>query len=214
MLIWVDTETTGLDPRRERLLEVAVIVTDDKLLEVERLHLVTDEARHTDWSKVDPYVLEMHCKNGLWGESLARGESVDSCSRKLEALIARHTEIVPAVDATADKPAQPSRVITPQLAGSTVSFDREMLRVHMPAAERMLHYRSLDVTAFNELARRVWPEIHKARPRQPEGTPAAAAHRAMADIEASLRTAVYYSTVLAPGMPREPSLADAFRGPE
>lgn len=73
-----------------------------------------------------------------------------------------------------------------QLAGSTISFDRSFLAEHFPLTHAKLHYRNVDVTALNELARRVWPELYEARPERKE------AHRAMSDIEESIAVAKYY----------------------
>lgn len=173
MIVWIDTETTGLSARHERLLEVAAIATNDDLVEVARYQAVTDQARGLDFTKVDPYVLEMHCKNGLWGESIARGKPLGDVTTTLANFILCHSVIVPAQLATPEHPATVERVIAPPLGGSTVSFDREFLKEHCPAAAKLLHYHHIDITSFNEMAKRAWPSVYAARPRQLEGTPAA-----------------------------------------
>lgn len=76
----------------------------------------------------------------------------------------------------------------PQLAGSTISFDRAFMARHLPISHALLHYRNLDVTTLNEIYRRFAPKIHADRPRDN----AAPAHRAMQDARASLTTLRYY----------------------
>ena len=195
MLVFLDLETTGLDASEDKILEVAVIVTDDQLKEVARFEAVTDEARHIrfvdevgkKWP--DPYVRKMHHENGLWGASIASTQSLYAVKIALAAFIREHAV------RTEERPDHPNfgKPILPQLAGNTVSFDRGFIERHMPEVAKLIHYRHLDVTSVNELARRAWAPIYSARPNNQE-----AAHRAMADIEESLRVARYYAQALDP----------------
>lgn len=206
MLAWIDTETTGLDPQTRvmqtadgrvvtpasRLLEVACIVTDDDLCEVARYQAVTDEAKFTDYTKVDAVVREMHHKNGLWGDSIACGKSLATIDEELMRFLLDHAVVVPPprVDAAGANVQDPP--VKPPLAGSTVSFDRGFLDAYLPLAARQLHYRNLDVTSLNEMARRRWPTAYEKRPKQV----AAVEHRAMPDIVDSLLVARYYGNQL------------------
>lgn len=190
MIVFLDLETTGLLPHEDHILEVAVIVTDDRFNEVARYQAVTDEARRIRFVEdsgkkwPNPYVREMHAKNGLWGESIASNQSTYQVERKLIAFLKEHAV------KTESRPDHPNfgKDILPQLAGNTVSFDRGFVEHHMPEAGKLLHYRHLDVTSINELARRVNRPLYDGRPNNIE-----AAHRAMADIEESLRVARYYA---------------------
>lgn len=199
-LAWIDTETTGLNPRPwyndqgERrdpatLLEVACIITDDNFKEIARYQAVTDEARRVNFDHVEQVVLDMHAQNGLWGESLSKGRPLHEIDNELEAFLEQHgvTEETVQVDANLTK----HRKVYPQLAGSTVSFDRGFLEIYLPKSAAQLHYRNVDVTTINEIARRVWPTAHEKRPNN-KGV----AHRAMPDIEESLRVGAYYASVL------------------
>lgn len=203
MLIFVDLETTGLNPRGgdewtdtgDTILEVAAIVTNDDLAEVARFHRVTSEARRHPLHQVDPFVRQMHVDNGLWNESILAVELPDGGSAHLmdvdddfSRFIAEHCYGTVPIEGTVLEPKH-----GPQLAGNTVSFDRGFMEVHLPKSAALLHYRSLDVTALNETARRFWPEVHASRPRQ-----ATAAHRAMPDVEHSLWILRYYSNRLGP----------------
>lgn len=186
-LIWIDTETTGLDARKHRLLEVAAIATDDQLQEIARFERVirwepaaaiaAGRPEVIEAHEVVPVVLEMHAANGLWGEVAASTTEMHEVDEQLAAFISQHA---------------PKSV----LAGSTVSFDRGFLEVNLPRSAAALHYRHLDVTSVNELARRFWPAVEDARPRASGG------HRAMADIADSLAVARYYATALAPAFQR------------
>lgn len=172
MLIWCDVETSGLDPEKDVLLEVGMIVTDDNLVEVARFNIVTDQAYWHRITDYHPAVQEMHTKNGLWHLSTHHGVPLWAAEPEVLEFLRAYT-----------KPKEA------QLAGSMVSFDRAFLRWHMPAVEAHLHYRNLDVTTLNEIARRFWPRTHEGRPQPAEKDKP---HRAMEDIEASLETLRYY----------------------
>jgi oligoribonuclease len=192
MIVWIDTETTGLNAREGHILEVACIVTTDHLLEVAAAEWVTDVARRPiDWSKVGQYVREMHAKNGLWCESITRGLPVEDVGAQLAVFVASNLPPETSTDVSG-KPAKPP------LGGSTVSFDREYLGVHMPAVLAHLHYRNIDVSSVMELSRRVWPAVavYKAN-----DSGANAPHRAMYDIRQSIDLARWYADALAPRPP-------------
>lgn len=186
-IVWLDLETTGLDARNDKILEVGVIITDDKFVELARYHAITNDARRiADWRDVHDVPLQMHAKSGLWGMSLASKTSVEAVDRELAALVADvcYGNKIP-------EDAKLRRDMSPQLGGNTVDFDREFANVHLPTFAKLLHYRSLNVSSLNELARRVWPDLHKHRPNNPEPV-----HRVIADIEESIRVCMYYASSL------------------
>lgn len=196
-LLWLDLETTGLDPYSCEVLEVAIVVTRDDLAPIDRFHAVTGQAAHVRPADVDPFVLDMHAQNGLWVESIARhrvfredhvnretgvaGE-IAWLDRQLEAFVVEKIG-----------PRDPISANRPKLAGSSVHFDLDFCRRHFPRFSALLSHRIYDVSAINEFAQRAAPEIHAARPRE-----AGTAHRAMADIEHSIAVARYYVDALAP----------------
>ena len=197
MLVFVDLETTGLDPHKHAVLEVAALITDDKLEEIARFQSVVGRPVDASGAPVafhtaDEFVRNMHTVNGLWDDirqafSAAKYADLDEVDRSLAALIRLH-----AVRVVTDEKGRKS-VERPQLAGSTISFDRAFMKVHLPRAEAELHYRNLDVSSLNELARRFMPDVYKARPNNPN-----VAHRALEDALESLRVARYYARALDP----------------
>lgn len=236
MLVWLDLETTGLEPSKEHVIEAACIITDDALTEVARFERViyspkadlilravdgmtaeqfralpsrrqTGEARpspnqedivaHTG---VDPFVVAMHLENGLW-EKCRRGENIATVDADLREFILKHgvETVTKTYPADGDKPETTKTFVNkPQLAGSTISFDREFLRAHFPRTTDektgALHYRNIDVSTLNELARRFWKPLHEARP----GRDARASHRGMDDIQASIEVLRHYLRGLFP----------------
>lgn len=189
MLAFLDTETTGLNPRRDHLLEVACIVTDDQLIEVARfervvhwppaIHFVEMTPENEDAVEspdirygVDPIVCKMHLDNGLWRASADSRHLFTHVDLELQAFLQQHAPKA-------------------QLAGNSINFDRAFGEVYFPKSLAVLHYRNVDVTSFHEAARRWWPEVH-LRGSGP------IAHRAMGDAEASLEMMRGYRDALGP----------------
>lgn len=172
MIAWVDVETTGLDEESGRLLEVALVATDDDLKEVACRSLVVCGPALTDVTgELDDFkVFAMHHKSGLLDEV---GQSTATLTHVEHELCAFVAQYVP----------EPGK--TP-LAGSTVGFDRRWLRRHMPVLESAFSYRSIDVSSITELAKRWAPAVYEGRPK------AGAAHRALADVRDSIEYLRYY----------------------
>lgn len=214
MLVWTDLETTGLPENRtddrspvadRQLLEIAVIVTDDDFNEVARVERVfwhehaqalcdlpEDAARaYGRLHQVDPFVVDMHRKNGLWERCAGSIDFPEKFDLELAKLLAETT--VKERQYVDEKGVAKVARDHAQLAGSTISFDRDFLRAYLPVSESLLHYRNLDVSSLNEVAKRTWPSVWEKRPRS-----AYKAHRAMADIEESIAVAQYYRTALSP----------------
>lgn len=188
MIAWIDLETTGLDPNDDDVLEVACIVTTDDLTEVARFERVV--AARRPFEALPERVQEMHTKHGLWLRCVEAG------APELRQVEQELCEFLTAAGAEGA-----------QLGGNTISFDRAFMRVHLPRAEAMLHYRNIDCTTLNEIARRFWPRVYEGRPAPGH------AHRAIADIEESIATLRYYLGVFGGWATAAQELADILDAP-
>jgi oligoribonuclease len=173
-LVWIDLEMTGLDPLRDRIVEIAVIVTDGQLERLEEgpdLVLATSEE---SLSGMDDVVVQMHGGSGLTEAIRASDLTVEAAEEQVLAFIAQH---VPTAR-------------TAPLAGNSVHADRAFLRRYMPDLEAYVHYRNVDVSTIKELARRWYPAALEASPRKAGG------HRALADIRESIEEMRYWRSAV------------------
>jgi oligoribonuclease len=179
-LVWIDCEMTGLDLTSDRLVEVAVLVTDSQLNPLDPgLDLVIN-APDDVLDGMTEVVAEMHAKSGLTDAVRASTLTLAEAEQQLLAYIKRFV---------------PDRRSAP-LCGNSIGTDRGFLARDMPELDDHLHYRMVDVSSLKELARRWFPRVYFAQP--PKGL----AHRALADIIESLRELAYYRKTLfvaAPG---------------
>jgi len=167
-LVWLDCEMSGLDPEKERLLEIAVIVTSpDLAVRVPGPVLVI----HQDddlLSKMDAWNQGTHKRSGL----------IDKVKASTTTEAQAETVLIDFLKKYVSKGKSP-------MCGNTIGQDRRFLVKYMPRLEAFFHYRNLDVSALKELARRWRPDIHDAfKKRQ--------LHTALADVEESIDELVYY----------------------
>jgi oligoribonuclease len=163
-LVWIDLEMTGLDPDRERIVEIAVIITDgqlERMVEGPDLVLCVEESV---LAAMDPFVVQMHSGSGLIEKIRHSDLTVADAEEQVLAFLRQH---VP----------EPR---TAPLAGNSVHADRAFLRKYMPRIEDYVHYRNVDVSTVKELAKRWYPDVLES---QPEKT---GDHRALADIRESI----------------------------
>jgi oligoribonuclease len=173
-LVWIDCEMTGLDIRRDALIEIAVLVTDGELTVLgEGVDLVI-HADETALAGMPEIVREMHERSGLTDAVRASPVTVAEAERLVLDYVRQH---VP------DPRAAP-------LAGNSIATDRAFLARDMPELDGYLHYRMVDVSSVKELCRRWYPRIFYAKPEK------GLAHRALADIMESIRELEYYRRTL------------------
>jgi len=180
-LVWIDCEMTGLDLARDRLIEIAALVTDGEL---NVLGDGVDVVIHTDedaLSGMIDIVAEMHTRSGLIDE--VRASTIDLA--EAEAMVLDYIK------------SHVPQAKTAPLAGNSIATDRGFLARDMPALDEYLHYRMIDVSSIKELCRRWYPKIYYGQPEK------GLAHRALADIRESIRELQFYrrSAFVAPPGP-------------
>ncbi len=185
LLVWMDMEMTGLDPAKERIIEMATIITDGQLAEIAiGPSLVVHQgdevlAAMDDWNK------KHHGGSGLVERVKASTISDADAEAQTLAFINAHC----------------GAKERPVLAGNSIHQDRRFIRRYMPALDTRLHYRMVDVSTVKELARRWYPQIAARQPSKNE------THRALDDIRESIDELRYYrNNVFAP-IPAPPTPA-------
>ena len=169
-LVWVDCEMTGLDLAKDRLIEIAALVTDGEL---NVLGDGVDVVIHTDEDALTgmiDVVTEMHTRSGLTDEVRASTVDVGEAEAMVLDYIKAHV---------------PQAKMAP-LAGNSIATDRGFIARDMPALDDYLHYRMIDVSSIKELCRRWYPRIYYGQPEK------GLAHRALADIQESIRELQFY----------------------
>jgi oligoribonuclease len=167
-LVWVDCEMSGLDPEKERLLEIAVVITGPNLQpRIEGPVLVIHQSDAL-LDGMDAWNKGTHGKSGLINKVKASTLTEQEAERQLLEFVARY---VP-------KSASP-------LCGNTISQDRRFLVKYMPKLEAWLHYRNLDVSTLKELAKRWKPAVYSSFKK-------AQSHTALADVHESIEELVHY----------------------
>jgi oligoribonuclease len=169
-LVWIDCEMTGLDLRSDKLIEIAVLVTDGDLNVLGDGVDVVVHADDASLSSMIDIVALMHARSGLVDE--VRASTVDIATA--EAMV---------LDYVREHVKQPK---TAPLAGNSIATDRGFIARDMPALDSFLHYRMIDVSSIKELCRRWYPRIYYGQPAK------GLAHRALADIHESIRELQFY----------------------
>ena len=160
-LYWLDIETTGLDPNKCTILEVAVAEADLRD-PFSFKHIYNSPIKFESFlsPNLDPYILKMHTTNGLLDEC---GHATKTLSEVENDLL----ELIPHVENKAERPI---------LAGSSIHFDHSFIRVHMFRLAERLSHRHYDVSAIKLFCQSMGMET----------PPKAEAHRAKDDIEESI----------------------------
>lgn len=161
-LVWIDLETTGLDPESRVILEIACLVTDRDLNEIGDGVDLTVHQQGRAIGQLDPWCAKQHAASGLLEASRASKTSLAEAEAETLAYVRRHCLSGKA-----------------PLAGNSVCFDRRFLIRHMPRLEAYLHYRNVDVSSLKEL-------VHRWRPAVIERVAKTSRHRALDDIRESI----------------------------
>ena len=176
-LVWADCEMTGLDLRRDALIEIAVLVTDSELRVLDEGVDIVITAPDELLDGMQPVVREMHAHSGLTEAVRASTTTVAEAEQQVLDYLRKH---VP-------------EARTVPLCGNSIATDRAFLARDMPELDAFLHYRMVDVSSIKELCRRWYPRVYLSQPQK------GLAHRALADVKESIRELRYYrSTVFVP----------------
>lgn len=191
MIVFIDLETAGLDPRTGSILELAAVALDDDLNEVGSFESVVRPLHNS--LAMDPIVVKMHTDNGLFHDLIGRDLNAAGPplgSQLLDGVAPRRHEVEQATLRWLDAISPPDVASKkPPLGGSSIHFDREWLKEHMPDLERRFSYRNIDVSTIYECALRWAPALTRVG-RDPEAPNNK--HRAMPDVRFSIdRLRVY-----------------------
>ncbi|HTP98822.1 MAG TPA: oligoribonuclease [Casimicrobiaceae bacterium] len=167
-LIWIDMEMTGLSPERDRILEVALVVTDFNLVTVATAPVWVVNQEDAVLAAMDSWNQGTHGKSGLIDK--VKASTLDEAQVEAQAL----AFLAPHVAAK-----------TSPMCGNSICQDRRFLARWMPKLEDFFHYRNLDVSTLKELVRRWKPDLMKGIPKEGK-------HEALADVLESIEELTYY----------------------
>jgi oligoribonuclease len=165
-LLWVDLEMTGLDPAKDRILEVAIIITDFDFKELTRYKALVkhDQGELKELLNANPFWVSRSKDKNIFLKGLGAKPS-----QKIEA------ELIELIKETfKDEPAV--------LAGNSIYFDRQFIKQYWPNAEKLLHYRMLDVSSYKILMQSKYSVEYTKKE----------AHRALEDIKESIAELKFY----------------------
>jgi oligoribonuclease len=167
-LIWIDMEMSGLNPDTDRVLEVAIVVTDSQLHTVAQAPVLVVHQDDDVLARMDDWNKSTHAKSGLIDRVKASRLTEAQVEDRMLAFVTEHL---------------PPR--TSPMCGNSVHQDRRFLVRYMPKLEEYFLYRNLDVSTLKELVRR-W------RPDLVSGLTKLGKHEALADVHESIDELRYY----------------------
>jgi oligoribonuclease len=167
-LVWVDMEMSGLFPETDRILEIAMIVTDGDLNIIAEGPVLVVHQEDAVLDRMDAWNKGTHGKSGLIDKVKASTLSEADVEAECLAFLKQHVK----------------SSISP-MCGNTIHQDRRFMNRYMPKLEAYFHYRNIDVSTIKELCKRWQPEVAKGFSKQQ-------AHTALADIIESVEELRYY----------------------
>ncbi len=171
-LIWIDLEMTGLNPMKDRIIEIALIVTDKNLNVVAEGEAMAIHQSTSVLEKMDDWNTEHHTDSGLWTRVEESEYSVQDAERLSIEFLQEHIDIHRS-----------------PMCGNTICQDRRFLAKWMPDLENYFHYRQIDVSSIKELFTRWNPKIL-------DGFSKMGNHLAMDDVRESIEELKYYRQFL------------------
>ena len=171
-LIWIDLEMTGLDTARDHIIEIATIVTDNRLNELAEGPVIAIRQSQETMDRMDEWNSRHHGNSGLTARVLASTTDMQDAENETLRFLKEHV-------ADGESP----------MCGNSICQDRRFLARQMPALESYFHYRNLDVSTLKILAQHWAPEVARGFKKETE-------HRALADIRDSIAELAYYRDTL------------------
>jgi oligoribonuclease len=166
-LVWCDLEMTGLDPTTCAIIELGIIITGPDLKPVAEYERAVWQPEET-LARMEPYVKEMHTKNGLLERVRKSDASVRVVEKEVMALVLQHCDLGEGI-----------------LAGNSIHTDRAFISRYMPGLDRVLHYRMVDVSSIKVLMRGWYPHaVGRSKVN--------ANHTVLSDLRASIGELAYY----------------------
>ncbi|KAI0343730.1 ribonuclease H-like protein [Trametopsis cervina] len=190
-LVWIDCEMTGLTPKKDKILEIAVLISNGNLELVDDGLQFVIHAEKEQLDCMDEWCTNQHGKSGLTQACLQSPHSTEFVAKAVLDYITKWI---------------PERRVG-VLAGNSVHVDKLFLAEEMPEVVDWLHYRIVDVSSIKELSRRWFPSQKQPKPQN-----AAISHRALDDIHASIDELKWYrqNIFISPG----PTPSSPFDGPQ
>jgi oligoribonuclease len=167
-LIWIDMEMSGLNPETDRVLEIAIVITDAQLNTVAEAPVLVIHQPDAVLDVMDNWNKSTHRKSGLIDRVKASTLSESDVENRMVEWLAQY---VPAG-------------VSP-ICGNSVHQDRRFLVKYLPKLDAWFHYRLIDVSTLKELARRWKPEVLNGMAKHGK-------HEALADIHESIEELRYY----------------------
>ncbi len=167
-LIWIDMEMSGLNPDTDKVLEVAIVVTDTHLNTVAEAPVLVVHQSDAVLDAMDSWNKAAHAKSGLVGRVKASSLAEPDVESRMVEFLQQHV---------------PPRVSP--MCGNSVHQDRRFMVRHLPQLEAFFHYRNLDVSTLKELVKRWKPELAAGFTKHGK-------HEALADIYESIEELKYY----------------------
>jgi len=167
-LIWLDMEMTGLEPDKDRIIELAIVITNSRLEPVAEAPVLTVHQPDSVMDGMDEWNTRTHGQSGLTARVKASTMDEAAVEAKMLEFLAQYV---------------PERASP--MCGNSICQDRRFMARYMPKLEAWFHYRNLDVSTLKELARRWHPEVAKGVKKQGK-------HEALADIHESIEELRHY----------------------